>query len=67
MRQLILLQMKLFRVDPSEGGVRILSVFGTFTSVEKIAAVLDKALAIICLGLAGLSYLRALIGVIIGK
>ncbi len=66
-KQIVLLQFKIMKIDPSKGGFKILSVFGRFSSVDSLAKVLDKALFIGFFILSGASYLYGLIGSIINK
>jgi hypothetical protein len=66
-RQIVLLQCRIMKIDPSTGSLKILSVFGTFSSVDSMAKVLDKALFIGFFILSGASYLYGIIGVIFNK
>ncbi len=66
-RQIVLFQCRIMNIDPAAGGLKILSVFGKFSSVEAMAGVFDKALFIGFFVLSGASYLYGLIGSIINK
>ena len=66
-RQIVLLQCRIMKIDPSAGGLKILSIFGTFSSVDSMAKVLDIALYIGFFALAGASYLYGLLGTILNK
>lgn len=61
LRQVVFLQLKIMKIDPSRGGFRIISIFGTFTSVDQVAKIFDKAGIIICFCFAGISFLRGFI------
>ena len=66
-RQIVLFQCKLMKIDPSSGNLRIVSVFGNFSSIDSMAIMLDKALCIGFFILAGASYVYGLIGTIFNK
>jgi hypothetical protein len=66
--QIVAVQMKIMHADPTAaGGFRLVTIFGAFTNVRQLAAVFDKAIAIICLGITGIGYVRALLGAMAWK
>jgi hypothetical protein len=56
------MQSRLFGIDPASEKVKIVTLFGTFDTIESAARAFDISLAIIFLGIPLLSYIRALIG-----
>jgi hypothetical protein len=61
LRQLVILQCKLFKVNPSAGSFKFVTIFGTFNSVESVARVLDIGVGTISLIISVGSYLKGLV------
>jgi hypothetical protein len=61
MRQILLLQLKIRGVDPSRPGYTIITIFGNFKDVDKLANFFDKSLSIAFFIIPGISIIRGLI------